>query len=368
MRLAFVTPMRPLAHPKLSGDVTIAQDLAQFFRNQGHLVIPMGECSTDRIWERPWRWPSLMREGCRLLSQLDKVDAILTYHAYYRAPDLLGPLAALRGLPYFIFAPAYATKRRRHWRTRPGYLLNKWGLRQGTHLFTNKTTELTNLRRLIPEEQLTYIAPGIRTDMFQPDGQTRAAYRASWNVGSKPVVFSTAMLREDVKAEGIEWTLKTLGRLRLEGLAFFYVIAGDGPARPRLEQLAQSELPGAHLFVGRVERFRLQELYSAGDLFVFPGIREGLGMVYLEAQCCGLPCVAWDHDGAPQVVKDGVSGIITPAYDGDAFAAAIRSLLTNAGKRDTLGRSAREYVLANHDISRNYAQMETRMLQALASR
>ncbi len=365
MRLAFVTPMRPLAHPRLSGDVTIAQDLFDFFKDQGHEVVAAGQYSTDRIWEKPWRWPGLLAEARRFCRLLPTVDAVFTYHVYYRAPDLLGALAARRGVPYIAFAPAYATKRRRHWRTRPGYELNKWGLRQAHLLVSNKTTELANLRRIIPEEKLFHVPPGIRTEKFQYDSQARERYRTQWGVRQTPVVISAAVLREDVKAEGMEWTIKTLGRLRREGVPLHLVIAGDGPARPRLEALAREELPGLNTFVGMVERFKLQELYSAGDLFVFPGIREGLGMVYLEAQCCGLPCVAWDHDGAPQVVKDGVSGYVTPAYDGDAFAAAIRTLLTNEQQRRALGQSATAYALANHDVTRNYGHMEARILHLL---
>lgn len=367
LRLAFVTPMRPLAHPRLSGDVTIARDLADYFAERGHTILPVGQVSTDRIWEEPWRWPALAREAAALLRLLPRVDAIFTYHAYYRAPDLLGALAAGRGVPYIVFAPAYATKRRRHWRTRPGYALNKHGLMRADLLISNKRPELENLRRIVPPEKLLYVAPGIRTDRFAFDVQARARLRAAWNAGDEPVLAVAAMLREDVKAEGLEWVIRTAGRLLREGTPLRLAVAGDGPAKPRLEALAAAELPGRAVFVGRMERFRLQEFYSAGDLFVFPGIREGLGMVYLEAQCCGLPCVAWDHDGAPEVVRHGVSGLITPAYDAEAFAAAIRDLLANPARRRALGDSARDYVLANHDVTRNYARMETRIHALLAA-
>ncbi|AGW13986.1 glycosyltransferase family 4 protein [Megalodesulfovibrio gigas] len=368
MRLAFVTPMRPLAHPRLSGDVTIAQDLADFFAQRGHTVIPAGQISTDRIWERPWRWPALAREALRLVRLRPRVDAVFTYHAYYRAPDLLGALAARCGAPYIVFAPAYATNRRRHWRSRPGYELNRYGLRQADLLVSNKQPEVRNLLRIVPEEKLLYVPPGIRTECFSFDAQARAGLRAAWNTGDDPVLAVAAMLREDVKAEGLEWVIRTAGRLLREGTPLRLAVAGDGPARARLEALAAAELPGRAVFVGRMDRFRLQEFYSAGDLFVFPGIREGLGMVYLEAQCCGLPCVAWDHDGAPEVVRHGVSGFVTPSYDAEAFAEAIRSLLTDPARRVALGRSAREYVLANHDVTRNYGRMETRILELLAAR
>ena len=58
---------------------------------------------------------------------------------------------------------------------------------------------------------------------------------------------------------------------------------------------------------------RWRRYYSAGDMFVFPGIRESLGMVYLESQSCGLPVVAFHNGGIPEVVVDGETGFLTPA-------------------------------------------------------
>ena len=56
-----------------------------------------------------------------------------------------------------------------------------------------------------------------------------------------------------------------------------------------------------------------------GIVFAFPGIRESLGMVYLEAQACGLPVVAFDNGGVPEVVKDTVTGMLTPPFDKSGF-------------------------------------------------
>ena len=65
----------------------------------------------------------------------------------------------------------------------------------------------------------------------------------------------------------------------------------------------ESSLGDRVLFAGRIDRDRMFELYSGADLFVFPGINESLGMVYLEAQSCGLPVVAYDNGGIPEVVE-----------------------------------------------------------------
>jgi phosphatidylinositol alpha-1,6-mannosyltransferase len=98
--------------------------------------------------------------------------------------------------------------------------------------------------------------------------------------------------------------------------------------------------------------------YSAGDLFVFPGIREALGMVFLEAQACGLPVVAFDNAGVPEAVKDGVSGLLVTAFDAKAFEEAIVRLLNDFELRRKMGRAAKAYVRRHHDLNHNYQIME----------
>jgi glycosyltransferase involved in cell wall biosynthesis len=104
--------------------------------------------------------------------------------------------------------------------------------------------------------------------------------------------------------------------------------------------------------------------YSACDLFVFPGIRESLGLVFLEAQSCGLPVVAFDNAGVPEAVKDGITGLLVPAFDAKAFEEAIARLLKDSQLRHKMSRAAQSYVRQKHDLDRNYRQME-RTLQSI---
>jgi phosphatidyl-myo-inositol dimannoside synthase len=111
------------------------------------------------------------------------------------------------------------------------------------------------------------------------------------------------------------------------------------------------------VFTGQLPRERLYRFYSAGDLFAFPGIRESLGMVYLEAQACGLPVVAYDNGGVPEVVRDGRTGTLVAPLDEDAFGAAIAALLADAPRRRQMGEAARRHVAQDHDLPTNYAAM-----------
>lgn len=370
MKIAFCTPFKPLTHPRISGDVTIAEGLATFFQNQGHDVWIVPQVSTRYIWKTPRNWGNAyatMQLVKETLQSNEKPDVWFTYHSYYKAPDILGTLAAKEDIPYTIFAPSHAPKRKKDWSTKPGYYLNKKALRHAKHIFANKQRDLEGLKCIVPSSQLTFIPPGIRTDMFTRDETSRTENRIAWNATDSIVVLTVAMLREGTKSEGVEHVITACHDLIHQGHDLKLVIAGDGVMRPHLEEIAQKLLPNRHTFLGIVPSEDLPKLYSSCDIFAFPGINEGLGMVYLEAQSCGLPVVAWDHDGAPQVVNNDITGIITPSYDNNAFTQAIGRLAASTELRNTMGAAATRHAATNHTIQQNYKKLDAK-LRAIARR
>ncbi|SHJ10212.1 glycosyltransferase family 4 protein [Halodesulfovibrio aestuarii] len=367
MKIAFCTPFKPLTHPRISGDVTIAEDLATFFQNQGHEIWIVPQLSTRYIWKRPRNWGhiyatmQLVKENI----QNEKPDVWFTYHSYYKAPDILGTMAAREQIPYAIFAPSHAPKRKKDWSTKPGYYLNKKALQHATHIFANKQRDLEGLSHIVPPSHLTFIPPGIRTDIFTRNETLRAEKRTAWNATDSIVVLTIAMLRKGTKSEGVEHVITACSDLAYQGHDIKLIIAGDGVMRPYLEEVAHKFLPNRHIFLGIVPSKELPALYSSCDIFAFPGINEGLGMVYLEAQSCGLPVVAWDHDGAPQVVNNGTTGIITPSYDNNAFSQAIGKLAASPDLRTAMGAAATKHTATNHNIRQNYAELDAK-LRAIA--
>jgi glycosyltransferase involved in cell wall biosynthesis len=146
----------------------------------------------------------------------------------------------------------------------------------------------------------------------------------------------------------------------------YLVIAGDGKDRKMLQTLAESLLPENVRFAGKIPRDRMYRFYSAGDVFAFPGIRETLGMVYLEAQACGLPVVAFDNGGIAEVVRNKETGFLTPLYDMGAFTDAINRFLDDAPLRREMGDAAGRHVRTAHDIHWNYHQVETVLQRMIA--
>jgi glycosyltransferase involved in cell wall biosynthesis len=84
-------------------------------------------------------------------------------------------------------------------------------------------------------------------------------------------------------------------------------------------------------------------------------------MVYLEAQSCGLPVVAFDNAGVPEAVQDGRTGLLVPMSDGRAFAGAIARLLADAPLRRKMGATARTHIREAHELDRNYGMMEEKL-------
>ncbi len=364
MKIAFYAPFKPLDHPRPSGDQTTALGLCEHLRQAGHDIRVASRLRARHLAERPWMWPLALWEAARCAGLT--ADVWLTHHAYYKSPDVLGPWASRRmGAPYAVFQGIYSTSRRKDWRTRLGFELNRAGLSRADVIFSNRLEDLANLRRLLPEDRLCYVAPGIDPDAFAFDAAARRRLRQAWNAGDRAVILCAAMLRDDVKTQGVEYLLT---RLALLDRDFLLVLAGDGETRPRLEGLAADTLPGRVVFAGQVDRRDLGGYYSAADLFAFPGIRETLGMVYLEAQAAGLPVLAFDNRGIPEVVEQGGTGILVEPFDDAAFLRAARTLLDDPALRRDMGARGARRVRERHDARLNFSVVEARLRHLVETR
>ncbi len=361
MRIGFYTPFKPLNHSNPSGDLVTAMGIFDFLMRRGHKVFTVSDLRCRWIYWKPWSWLKLILEKRQVQNRLKSasVDIWFTYHSYYKAPDLIGPAVSRNlGIPYVIFQGIYSTKRRRRWKTKPGFYLNRKSLCVANHVLTNKSVDLHNLKRLIPEDRLTYVAPGIIPGDFSFDDGARSQLRQKWGVLEEPVIFSAAMFRPDVKTEGLTWVIRACGELYRQGQNFRLVIAGDGKEGQKLRKMADAHVPDRAVFLGKIAREEMYRYYSAADLFVFPGIRESLGMVFLEAQACGLPVVAFNNAGVPEAVRNGKTGILVPMYDLDSFVDAIKGLITNKQLRRQMGSAAKSYAREFHDLNKNYRELE----------
>ncbi|MFH1152729.1 MAG: glycosyltransferase family 4 protein [Pseudomonadota bacterium] len=361
MDIAVYTPFKPLDHPNPSGDLIIARGIVRFLRERGQDVRVAARVRARWIYWKVWLWPQVLRDILRALRQFkaDPPDIWLTYHTYYKAPDVIGPwVCRILDIPYVIFQGIYSTKPRRRLKSLPGFWLNRLALSRACHVMTNRKEDLLNLKRLLPDHCLTYIPPGIFPRDFTLDPESGRKFRESLNTGDRPVILTAAMFRDDVKSQGLAWLIRCCRILVDAGVDFCLVIAGAGPMEGMLKAIAQKEIPGRCRFAGHIPRKDMAAFYSSGQVFAFPGIRESLGMVFLEAQSCGLPVVAFNNGGIPEVVRDRESGFLVPMYDETEFAHSLVRLITDTGLRERMGRAGATAVRQLHDLDRNYGRLE----------
>jgi starch synthase len=90
----------------------------------------------------------------------------------------------------------------------------------------------------------------------------------------------------------------------------------------------------------------IRDLLRATDVFAFPSIYESVGVALLEAMACGLAVVASRVGGIPEIVTDGVSGLLVPPGEATPLAEALIRLTRDPKHRIALGQAARERALA----------------------
>lgn len=103
----------------------------------------------------------------------------------------------------------------------------------------------------------------------------------------------------------------------------------------------------------------MNEYHSLLSIAVFPSINdsESFGVSVLEASACEVPIVASRIGGLPEVVQDGITGILVPPKDEAALAEAIEKLVLNAELRSKLGKAGRRFVQQNYELTSSVAKM-----------
>jgi glycosyltransferase involved in cell wall biosynthesis len=195
---------------------------------------------------------------------------------------------------------------------------------------------------------LAQLSPGVDVDAFTPaaDG---GAVRRRYGLADAPVVVCVSRLvarkGQDVLVAGWPRVLARHPRARL-------LLVGGGPLEASLRRAVEARgLGGSVVLTGAVPPPELPAHYAAGDVFAMPcrtrraGLDvEGLGMVFLEAAACGRPVVAGTSGGAPEAVRDGVTGHVVDPRSAEAVATAVSGLLGDPAKARAMGAAGRAWV------------------------
>ena len=166
----------------------------------------------------------------------------------------------------------------------------------------------------------------------------RQADRARWHVNPDDSLLGCAGVL--LESKGQEWVIRALAKLRGEFPGCKLLLAGEGPDRSRLEQLAADlKVQGAVIFAGFVAD--IEAFYRATDIFVFPALFEGLGTSLLAAMAHQIPAVTYTGCALGEIVENGISGLQVEPRNPDALAEALRKLLGDRGFAARIGDAGR---------------------------
>jgi glycosyltransferase involved in cell wall biosynthesis len=161
-----------------------------------------------------------------------------------------------------------------------------------------------------------------------------------------------------VPAKGQHILLKACGELKSRGVAFHLTIVGDGEDRDSLEQLTGDlGIRGDVTFTGAVGQDEVHKYYDRADLFVLASFAEGVPVVLMEAMAKEITSVSTRITGIPELIEDGVDGILVPASDVEGLADRLQELLQKGELRRELGKKGREKVIERYNLNQNVRAM-----------
>lgn len=188
------------------------------------------------------------------------------------------------------------------------------------------------------------IAPlGVDPEVFAP-----RPFRAN------PDPFQILCVGRLAPAKGQHILIQAVARLVAAGHPVQLVLVGGGPDRESLEaQVQRLGLTAQVRFEGVVNQDRIRTLYAQADVFVLASFAEGIPVVLMEAMAMEIPCVTTFITGHPELIRDGIDGLLVAPSDDAALAEAIAGLIADPERRRHLGQAGRLRVLERYNLEPN---------------
>ena len=193
--------------------------------------------------------------------------------------------------------------------------------------------------------RMTVIPHGLDPDWMEISKPAAAAGGATPERTGRLLLSVTRLSRADREGKGIDLVLQALPAVFTKCPGTRYRVVGGGGDLPRLAELVRqlgleerTELPGAR------RDDALRQAYREADVFVLPTQVEGFGVVFLEAMYNRLPVVAVRASATPEVVQDGVTGLLVSPGSAEELAGALTALLSDPVRRRAMGEAGRQRV------------------------
>mgnify|MGYP001040938267 CR=1 FL=1 len=321
-----------------------------------HEIRDLGVPVTDLGMTAKWRWDAFWR-----LYRLLRRERPVILHTWMFHANLPGRL-----LGQVVGIPVVITSRRnvniggsiREWLTR-------WtaGLDDKVIAVCEQARQAEIERAQIPPQKVVTIHNGCDVKGFsQVPAEASAQIREALAI--PPDVSLIGSIGRLHPQKDFAALLTAVPKIQEQNPDIHLLLVGEGELRDDLE--AQSQLTGlARLVTFAGYRTEIPEILGALDVFVLPSLWEGMPNVVLEAMAAGLSVVATAVGGTPEVVVDGITGLLVPPYDSDALAEAINRLLCDPDLRHRMGQAGRTRIEHHFSIEETVQRTEELYMKLL---
>ncbi|OGX27299.1 MAG: hypothetical protein A2705_02255 [Omnitrophica WOR_2 bacterium RIFCSPHIGHO2_01_FULL_52_10] len=209
------------------------------------------------------------------------------------------------------------------------------------------------IRRLAVDNIPVEVLPmGVDLAHFTPDHYSDAI-KEKHGVRGELLLFVGRLSEE----KGIEYLIKAMPEILGRFPAAKLLIVGSGPLENQLRVLVENTGIAANVvFVGPVAHLSLADYYATADVLIGPSVREGFGLVFVEAMACGCPVIASDLPGIADIIVEGKTGFCVRSLDSQAIAGKTIEVLQDQSLREQVKSQARAYVAARFSAQRAAAR------------
>lgn len=322
----------------------------------------------------PWLREYMQTQGvesfsCDAKSRKDYVSVILKLSAYLKKekvdilhvhlfdPSIVGLLAGVKaGTKYRVMTRHYSdyhTRIDKKWHVKLDQMCNRLshkiiGVSEHT---SDHVVEIEGS----PREKVVTIYNGIDFDRVKPSADDfRKRIRNEFDAEDKFLILTTGRLHPE---KGYPYLFEAVAKLKkLTNKPFVWLIAGKGGFEAEFrQQVSELGCDDVIKFIGF--RKDIPDLMSTADVFVLPSVAEAFGVVFAEAIYLGVPIVATKIGGIPEIVTDGVDGILIPPADSEAIAETVADLINLPEKLKLLANTGKQKVIERfefEDMTRQY--------------
>ena len=297
--------------------------------------------------------PHALKAGREVADLLDQLNAdVLLCHGY--KPAIVGYLAGRRaGVPTVAVSRGWTGATRK---VRIYEAIERMLLPQMHSVVCVSEGQAEKVRRSgVPGHRLLVIRNAIEAARFEaPAAACRSVLEGFFVTPPRRIIVAAGRLSPE---KGFDQLVESAAIVRRTDPTLGFVVFGDGPERPALEQqIARLNLGGNFILAGF--RIDVDAFLPHADVVVLPSYTEGLPNVALEASAAAVPVIATAVGGCPEVVEDGVTGYLVPPGDPQSIADRILRMLSDEARRVEMGQRGRQKIQREFTFAAQAAEYE----------